>query len=65
MLQEHLVSVLENNHFPNDNTVTPHPLMNTFRPLVKKQMHTFNVEGNILGCQEVVNIIYRFIKNGI
>ena len=34
--------------------------MNTFRPLVKKQMHTFNVQGTILGGQEVVHIIYSF-----
>ena len=39
--------------------------MNTFRPLVKKQMQVFNVEGTILGPQEVVHMIYSFIKNGV
>ena len=39
--------------------------MNTFRPLGKKQMHTFNAEGTILGPQEAVHIIYRFIRNGV
>ena len=39
--------------------------MKTFRPLVKKQMHTFNVEGTIMGPQEAVHIIYSFIKNGV
>ena len=39
--------------------------MNTFSPLVKKQMHVFNEEGTISGRQKVVHIIYSFIKNGV
>ena len=30
-----------------------------------KQKHTFNVEGTILGPQDVVYIIYNFIRNGV
>ena len=56
------MSVLENKAiiFKNDNTVK-----NTFRPLVKKQMHIFNVEGTILGPKEAVYIVYSFIENGV
>ena len=64
MLQEHLLSVLENKTIIFHMT-TWSPFLNTFRPLVKKQMHVFNVEGTILGPQDVVHIIYSFIKNGI
>ena len=64
MLQEHLVSVLENKTIFFQMTTVP-AFRNTFRPLVKTQMHVFNVEGTILGLQEVVHIIYSFIKNGL
>ena len=30
-----------------------------------KQMYTFNVEDTILGSQEVVDIIYNFIRDGV
>ena len=65
MLQEHLVSALENKTIIFQMTPQSPLFMNTFRPLVKKQMHVFNVEGTILGPQEAVHIIYSFIKNGV
>ena len=39
--------------------------MNTFRPMVKKQIYIFNIEGTILGPQEAVHIMYSFVKNGV
>ena len=59
MLQEHLVSVLENKtiifQMTTQSVLT---FMNTFRPLAKKQMHTFSVEDIILGPEEVIHIIF-------
>ena len=55
MLQEHLVSVLENqSHFPNNNIVPT--FINKFKPVVMKQMPIFNAEGTIWGPLEVVHI---------
>ena len=52
-----------NNHFTNNNTVPT--FINTSRPVIMKQMHTFTVDGFILGPHEVVHIIYNFIGSGV